>query len=386
MLDVSPRDGRPGEIVSWRLEIHNTGKCPLSEVVARLADGVALAEPAALPPGRRQIIRWSETLETDRQHLITVSACDPAGSRISEQIAARLASAQLADAPTLTVHEPTSALRQAPSSGSAASSEPAAAAPAIGRIYRPPSERPLKSAELEKGMGWKKESAALRATLSGDEHVYRIIMSNRGSAKGTPGLLSLTDRRIIFSPNDDTGAHWTFDAISSVDVVPGTLLTRLELRLESRSIEVFVVMFDKSGATEIARLLKEALSDAVTPGSGVAYKRPDHVEHSPAADPLTPAAAVVHVLERGDKVRTLRIRLSAEVHEVSYEVGAFRDNVKLDGRLMYRPWTPNALGYELALSDGEGVLSAVLKVALSASGQAIKDVTLSLDGTLIYSE
>jgi WD40 repeat protein len=87
-LDRRPPEAEPGQQVSWQLAIKNSGSCALREVTARRADGKALAEPVELPPGRRHTISWTEPLDPELRPLITVTANDPQGSWISEQISA----------------------------------------------------------------------------------------------------------------------------------------------------------------------------------------------------------------------------------------------------------------------------------------------------------
>lgn len=87
-LEQRPVDPRPGEPVTWELTVENTGACQLRQISATSADGRVLAELADLGVGRRGVIRWRDTAEPDLRQLVTVTASDPEGSRISEQIVA----------------------------------------------------------------------------------------------------------------------------------------------------------------------------------------------------------------------------------------------------------------------------------------------------------
>jgi streptogramin lyase len=89
-LSLSCRPGGAGDatIVSWRLVVVNTGSCELTDVTARAPDGRVLANPLELTPGRSDSIGWIEAGSGGSHYIVTVTATDPAGSRISEQVAA----------------------------------------------------------------------------------------------------------------------------------------------------------------------------------------------------------------------------------------------------------------------------------------------------------
>jgi hypothetical protein len=63
-----------------------------------------------------------------------------------------------------------------------------------------------------------------------------------------------------------------------------------------------------------------------------------------------------------------------------------RDKLELDGTVLSYAYMENAEGFPLTLSDGERTLPARLKVALNGTGQVILDITLVVDGQLVYSE
>jgi hypothetical protein len=115
-VEHMPPKPRPGDEITWRMTIQNTGASKLTDVTVRQADGNALADSLELAPGSRHLIRWSETLEPGVRPLLTVTACDERGSRISEQITARAASGDPGEMLT-TVREPTEQRMPAPECG-----------------------------------------------------------------------------------------------------------------------------------------------------------------------------------------------------------------------------------------------------------------------------
>jgi CHAT domain len=87
-LSYQPLMAYAGQVITWELAIRNTGGCPLHEVTARDPGGRGLAEAAELESGQQKTVRWTELLDPDRRHLITVSARGPDGSWLSEEISA----------------------------------------------------------------------------------------------------------------------------------------------------------------------------------------------------------------------------------------------------------------------------------------------------------
>jgi hypothetical protein len=87
-LEQRPERAKSGEEIAWLLAIENTGDSPLRDLSARNAAGDQLAELDELEPGGRHTVRWSEPLDPELRHLITVVARDPRGSSMSKQIAA----------------------------------------------------------------------------------------------------------------------------------------------------------------------------------------------------------------------------------------------------------------------------------------------------------
>jgi YVTN family beta-propeller protein len=84
-----PPSGEADAELTRRLTITNTGARPLSDIRCKKGDGKPLADPIELlEVGGRHSISWKETIEAADRLLITVSASDPEGKRISEQVIA----------------------------------------------------------------------------------------------------------------------------------------------------------------------------------------------------------------------------------------------------------------------------------------------------------
>ena len=198
--------------------------------------------------------------------------------------------------------------------------------------------------------------------------MYRVSDANRGHTGGDAGLLAITDRRLVFAAGDGSAEEWAFSRIAQAVVDTAMLGGKLELRLTDGSKHTIAFLFDRSAPAEFARLLEEAggrTSGMPSPAAGQ-----PHVE----------------VLQRTSRVRALRIEFGRETHTLTYTAGMFRDKLELDGTILSYAYMENAEGFPLTLSDGDGTLPARLKVALNGTGQAILDITLVVDGQVVYSE
>jgi CHAT domain-containing protein len=91
-LELQPTSAEPavGETVSRQLKITNTGVHQLAALRAKDPDGRMLADPVDLAPGQSTIARWRDAVHAEHDLVITVTATEPAGSQLTEQITAHL--------------------------------------------------------------------------------------------------------------------------------------------------------------------------------------------------------------------------------------------------------------------------------------------------------
>jgi uncharacterized repeat protein (TIGR01451 family) len=358
-----PPEPRPGDEITWRLTIQNSGASKLTDVTVRKSDGDALADGLELAPGSRHLIRWSETLEPGVRHLLTVTACDERGSRISEQITARAASADPGE--MLTVREPTEQ-RSPPRE------------PTISRtLYRPGGRDPLGPGAIETAEGWayRKEASKLLGALAKGEAVYKITYANRRETSGPAGLLAVTDRRLIFAYKGGVD-QWEYAHIAKIDFTPGMAYSRLVIEQRNAGSTALLGLLNKGALSEAADLAREAI---------------ELTGHQSPREATRPVAAsddeekwAIDVIESGDRVRSLRIRLSHQTHVLTYRWGFLKDTFELDGMKLYDVWSLKPEGYEIALTDGDSVRTAICKVNLTGSGLAIKELSLHVSGRLLY--
>ena len=89
-LSATPEVVDAGGEVVWTLSIHNTGGAALSDVSALGPDGSVWLEPRALTPGDSVDCNWRSRPGSDVEQVVTVSALDPAGNKVSEQATGRV--------------------------------------------------------------------------------------------------------------------------------------------------------------------------------------------------------------------------------------------------------------------------------------------------------
>jgi Concanavalin A-like lectin/glucanases superfamily/CHAT domain len=89
-LSATPEVVDADDEVVWTLSIHNTGEAALSQVSALGPDGSVWLEPRALAPGQSVNCNWRSRASTDVEQVVTVSAVDPAGNKVSEQATGRV--------------------------------------------------------------------------------------------------------------------------------------------------------------------------------------------------------------------------------------------------------------------------------------------------------
>ena len=347
-LEHDPQRPRAGERVSWRLTIRNTGPSTLREIAVRRADGQTLGELAELAPDRRQVVRWSEPFPAGEE-LITVSACDATGSWLSERVAASIAGEPVAPPPEAPVAPPPP--------------------PKTRRVFEPVNDRPLRQDELSAagGFGYKKERRTLATALGADERVYRVVTANRGHTGGDAGLFALTDRRLVFAVKDGTWDEWAYSRIVRAAVDNAILGGKLELHLTDGSTSTIAFLLDRSAPAEFARLLDEAVGRAPAVAA-------------PSGQPN------VRLLQRTRGMRQLSIELPRETHTLTYATGMVRDTLTLDGQVLQYSYLPNEQGFPFTLSDGGRSLAAQVQISLNATGLVVKDMTLVVDGQVVYSE
>jgi hypothetical protein len=89
-LAATPELVDAGGEVLWTLHIDNTGQAALSEVSALGPDGSVWLEPRDLAPGQSVDCNWRSQATSDVEQVVTVSAVDPAGVKLSEQATGRV--------------------------------------------------------------------------------------------------------------------------------------------------------------------------------------------------------------------------------------------------------------------------------------------------------
>jgi hypothetical protein len=89
-LQPSPAEPTVADAVSWRLTITNTGARHLTALTAKDPDGRILADPVDLAPGQHATATWSEAVQGEHDLVITVTATEPTGTQLTEQITAHL--------------------------------------------------------------------------------------------------------------------------------------------------------------------------------------------------------------------------------------------------------------------------------------------------------
>ncbi len=90
-LQPAPADPTVGDAVDWQLTITNAGPHQLTELTAKDPDGRTLAEPVDLAPGQHTTVGWAETVQADHDLVVTVTATEPTGTQLTEQITTHLA-------------------------------------------------------------------------------------------------------------------------------------------------------------------------------------------------------------------------------------------------------------------------------------------------------
>ncbi len=367
----------PSNRLSWRLIIENTGSCRLTNVVARQADNTSLAAPVDLRPGGRHVIRWSDARQAGHDRLITVSARGDNGARVSEQIVAHAATSAATETSKLSASAPTTPItpsREGPSSESSLAD--AGEQVRSGPTFRPATDAPLTPAEIEAlgTSGWKTARVVFQKELEDDENVYAAICAyqKQRDEELERGLLALTDRRLAFTKHDGTLLAWALGEVADAAVTFGWVNHTLAVRLQDGDKLEFIAGGHKSAAELIDRLLREAVEQA-SDASG-------RDDGAPGAD-----APLVEVIERGDKICTLRVRFSEDAYTVKYKYGSLRDTVEVNGTVLHQIWLPNEQGYELVLADRDRPVNALLKVATNTWGR-IRNVRLVVAGQVAYSE
>ena len=103
-LSAAPEVVDADDEVTWMLRIRNTGDVALSEVSALGPDGSVWLEPRDLAPGQSVDCDWRSRPGSDVEQVVTVSAVDPTGTKVTEQATGRVTvRAARPDVPTLEV-------------------------------------------------------------------------------------------------------------------------------------------------------------------------------------------------------------------------------------------------------------------------------------------
>jgi hypothetical protein len=89
-LQPTPAEPTVGDAVTWQLTITNSGARQLTALTAKDPDGHTLAEPVDLAPGQHTTATWSEAVQAEHDLVITVTATQPTGTQLTEQITAHL--------------------------------------------------------------------------------------------------------------------------------------------------------------------------------------------------------------------------------------------------------------------------------------------------------
>jgi hypothetical protein len=87
-LEQTPPQAARGTQVTWRLTVENSGDGKLQDLSVKGADGQAVSGAAELAQGQRHIFRWKAVADPAVSELLTVTARDPRGSFLSEQVTA----------------------------------------------------------------------------------------------------------------------------------------------------------------------------------------------------------------------------------------------------------------------------------------------------------
>ncbi len=192
-LQADPADANPGDEVSWRVTIENTGEVVLTEVTAADSSGAILGRAARLDPGQHDVARWKATVPPDGRELVTVSACDPTGSQISEQLSHAV---EAAEPPSVSLDAMMEELERA-SAGEPAPHESLEWGGPVAKVVHIPHEHTLRHVTID-------ADGALLGSASGDKPV-RIFslpdgemvwqLDNAGSVKA-----------LAFSPDAETFA------------------------------------------------------------------------------------------------------------------------------------------------------------------------------------
>jgi hypothetical protein len=197
--------------------------------------------------------------------------------------------------------------------------------------------------------------------------VYRVVAANRGHTGGDAGLFALTDRRLVFAVKDGTWDEWAYSRIVRTAVDNAILGGKLELHFTDGSTSTIAFLLDRSAPAEFARLLDEAVGRA--PAVAAASGQPH-----------------VRVLQRTRGMRQLCIELPRETHTLTYTTGMVRDTLTLDGQVLQYSYLPNEQAFPFTLSDGGRSVAAQVQISLNATGLVVKDMTLVVDGQVVYSE
>jgi hypothetical protein len=362
-------NGAPsGTEAAWQLTIENTGACRLTDVVARRPDGDPLFEPVELEIGQRHVVRWREAIEADGRQLITVSAADPSGSRISEQVSIHAKTEDGAPTGALDVVVPSQ--------------------PRVPEAPERSAEENHKLFEEHAGEFENKfhpgQKAKLLEAIEGGETLLGMCRCSEPGAVARFVAVLFTSRRLI----------WCRQAPMS-SATAGIVNWR-----DVRSVE-----------NRVPAGLKLGLADGTTfsltgfKGTGV-HLEDDSIEFTPHAlrvricalagiadagegPPAVPQGWMVEVTSATSTSRALRVRLSRDTHIVKYKIGLFQDTLELDGTAVAKGSEKGAESSErridFEVSDGERILPARLMIEQSDLS-LIKRLSLRVDDHSLYEE
>jgi hypothetical protein len=363
-IEYLPADALPGEEITWQLWIENTGQCRLSEVTVVHDDGRTVGAPTTLQPGSRHLARWKETLEPMASRLLTVTACDEIGSRISEQVAIRTPDVEHHTSPPTTVHErrPQTSAGRAEFSATTASPylKPETAALTIDEIV------------MLAGKQYKKQASRVVEALLIGERAYKWAGVSRPGFTGEEGLLMATGRRLIFVTANGNET-WDYEHISDVQLIRRAMISPIEIKLFNGARVELSGLFEKLRLTELVKFVRPLVG----------------ADKGRLAEPALPAASehwTATPMQIAKKMRSLRVELSTDTHVITFNSsGKYQLQVNEQTADMVDFEADFLPTYELTLSDGEEIYPARVVVDVGGIGSSrVKCMSLNVAGRALY--